>query len=58
MLQTITDCGFIVGYLDSFIDDQQINIIMEYCQHGDLLSYIKKQNGKPFVENFVWKVFI
>jgi NIMA (never in mitosis gene a)-related kinase len=31
---------------------------MEYCQHHDLCSYIKKQNGKPFVENFIWKVFI
>ena len=52
------DCHFIVGYFDSFIVDTQINIVMEYCQHGDLNSYIKKQNGKNFVENFIWKVFI
>jgi len=31
---------------------------MEYCQHGDLNTYIKKQNGKGFVDNFIWKVFI
>ena len=52
------DSHFIVGYFDSFIVDTQINIIMDYCQHHDLCSYIKKQNGKSFVENFVWKVFI
>jgi serine/threonine protein kinase len=33
---------FVVGYLDSFIEDTRINIIMEYCSAGDLQSYIKK----------------
>ena len=52
------DSHFIVGYHDSFIDDTRINIIMEYCQHGDLSTYIKKQNGKHLIDNFIWKVFI
>lgn len=52
------DSHFIVGYMDSFIDDTSINIIMEYCQHGDLSTCIKKQNGRPFAANFIWKVFI
>jgi NIMA (never in mitosis gene a)-related kinase len=52
------DSQFIVGYFDSFIEDTKINIIMEYCQNGDLQSYLKRQNGKPLVENFIWKVFI
>lgn len=30
------DSPYIVGYLDSFIEDTNINIIMEFCQHGDL----------------------
>lgn len=25
------DSHFIVGYLDSFIEDSKINIVMEYC---------------------------
>ena len=33
---------FIVGYLDSFIDDQKINIVIEYCPLGDLNSAIIK----------------
>lgn len=31
-----------VGYYDSFIDGTTINIIQEYCQHGDLNTYIRK----------------
>jgi serine/threonine protein kinase len=33
---------YIVGYLDAFIEDTKINIIMEFCQNGDLNTYIKK----------------
>ena len=49
---------FIVGYYDSFIEGSKINIIMEYCPHGDLCNYLKKQNGKPLIDNFIWKAFI
>lgn len=52
------DCAYICGYFDSFIVDSQINIVMEYCSHHDLCSLITRQNGKSFVENFIWKVFI
>jgi len=31
LLASLVDCNFIVGYYDSFIEDTQINIIMEYC---------------------------
>jgi NIMA (never in mitosis gene a)-related kinase len=49
---------YIVTYYDSFIENTMINIIMEYCQHGDLQSFIKRQNGKPLIENMIWKIFI
>ena len=52
------DSHFMVGYYDSFITEQTICIIMEYCQHGDLCHAIKKQKGKYFPNNFLWKVFI
>lgn len=52
------DSHFVVGYFDSFIEGSCINIVMEYCEHGDLFNYVIKQNGKPFVDNFIWKVFI
>jgi len=37
-----TDSPFIVGYIDSFIDEQKINIVIEYCPMGDLNSLIEK----------------
>lgn len=36
------DSHYIVGYYDSFIQESTINIIMEFCPHGDLNTYIKK----------------
>lgn len=51
---------YIVGYFDSFIENQMINIVLEYCPYGDLNSLVAKQKqlNKPFVENIVWKIFI
>ena len=56
----LLDSPYIVGYYDSFIDDQRINIVLEYCPLRDLNSVIEKQKmtGKPFVENNIWKIFI
>ena len=54
------DSPYIVGYFDSFIDNQKINIILEYCAFGDLNSLVCKQKtlNKPFVDNIIWKIFI
>jgi serine/threonine protein kinase len=52
------DSAFIVGYLDSFIEDTKINIIMEFCQNGDLQTFIKRQHNKLLTENLIWKCFI
>lgn len=59
------DSPFIVGYIDSFLDDSRINIVIEYCPYGDLCSLINKQKTlckgnviKPFSENMIWKIFI
>ena len=52
------DCGAIVRYYDSFIENDDLNLVLEYCAHSDLCQHIKKQNGKSFNENFIWKVFI
>jgi len=37
---------FIVQYVDSFIEDSALVIIMEYCSEGDLSSHIKKKKAK------------
>ena len=54
-------CKYIVKYYGSFIDeDYNLNIIMEYCDSGDLNSFIcnlKKEN-KYLTEKEIWFYFI
>ena len=52
------DSHFMCGYYDSFITELTICIVMQYCQNGDLCTAIKNKSGKPFANNFLWKVFI
>ena len=54
-------CKFIVKYLDSFVDsDNNLNIIMEYCDSGDLNSLIcnLKKSHKYLSEEEIWNFFI
>lgn len=60
------DSPFIVKYFDSFIqNNKKVNILMEYCEHGDLHSLLKKRKHpqdeskhKYLSENRVWSFFI
>ena len=36
-------CQYVVRYYDSFVKKDSINIIMEYCECGDVGKYLKKQ---------------
>ena len=36
---------YIVEFVDSFQDENKLNIIMEYCENGDLGILLKKQMG-------------
>ena len=54
---------YVVKYYESFTMSQNIYIVMEYCEKGDLCTYMterlknKKQNCY-FTEDFIWKLFI
>ena len=55
------NCKYIVKYYDSFIDSEfNLNIIMEYCDNGDLNTYIqnRKKIKKYLSENEIWNFFI
>ena len=42
----------IVAYKDSFVDrEQYLNIVMIYCDGGDIYSKIKSSKGKNFPED-------
>ena len=54
---------YIVKYYESFNMSQNIYIIMEYCEKGDLCTYMaeRQKNKKKnyyFNEDFIWKLFI
>eukprot|EP00742_Colponemidia_sp_Colp-10_P008403 GILJ01009101.1.p1 GENE.GILJ01009101.1~~GILJ01009101.1.p1 ORF type:complete len:734 (-),score=131.27 GILJ01009101.1:1291-3492(-) len=52
------DCPYIVKYFDSFLENDNLNIVMEYCERGDLNGLLKGQNGKPLPEARIWKFYI
>lgn len=57
---------YIVKYFDSFVQlEKKVNIVMEYCEHGDLHKLLKKRKDptdeskhKYLNENKVWNFFI
>lgn len=51
---------FVVKYLESFLIDNSLNIVMEYCDAGDLSIYLNnfKKTGKYLPEEKIWKIFI
>ena len=51
-------CQYVVRYYDSFVKKDSINIIMEYCECGDIGKYLKKQMNRPLDEDKIWKFFI
>ncbi|XP_067301236.1 serine/threonine-protein kinase Nek5 isoform X2 [Pseudorasbora parva] len=50
----------IVKFYKSFYDRNNLYILMEYCDAGDLMNRIKMQRGKPFTEQQIvdWLVQI
>ena len=42
---------YIVKYYESFLEDDNLNIVMEYCDNGDLCNYLNKQKNKSKNEN-------
>lgn len=52
----------IIKYLDHFIDKStfEISIITEYCEGGDLESFLSmaKKNGSVIPEESIWKIFM
>lgn len=49
---------YIVKYYESFIDRSNLNIIMEFCENGDLDLFIRKQGNRLLPERRIWKIFI
>ena len=48
----------IIQFYESFIEDKNLYIVMEYCEKSDLNSYINdcKNKDEKIPEEFIWKV--
>ena len=51
---------YVVKYYDSFEEEGKLNIIMEYCDKGDLNDFIEKQKKTKYLlnEDIIWRIFI
>ena len=51
---------YVVKYYDSFEENNRLNIVMEYCDGGDLAEFINnnKKTNRLLKEDLVWKLFI
>jgi NIMA (never in mitosis gene a)-related kinase 1/4/5 len=63
------DSSYVVRYYDSFFDDENLNIVMEWAQKGTLCDRFKvigfvyllssqRQKGRLLPEEIVWKYFL
>ena len=51
---------YIVRYYDSFEENNFLNIVMEYCDGGDLNEFITKNKQTKILlkENIIWNIFL
>ena len=40
------ESDYVVRYYDSFMDEESLHIVMEYCNRGDLQSVVKRAKDK------------
>ena len=52
--------NFVVKYYDSFEENNNLNIVMEYCDGGDLSDFIEKNKKTKILlkEDLIWELFI
>ena len=49
---------FVVKFIESFEENNCFNIVMEYCEGGDLEKFLLDRKKIPLNDNFIWKLFI
>ena len=49
---------YVVKFIESFEENNFYNIVMEYCEGGDLEKFLEERKKIPLNDNFIWKLFI
>uniref|UniRef100_A0A7S4BXW9 non-specific serine/threonine protein kinase n=2 Tax=Chrysotila carterae TaxID=13221 RepID=A0A7S4BXW9_CHRCT len=59
LLQTLPSHASIIQYIDSFIENNELYIVFEWAEHGDLRRLLRKasEEGTPLSESQVWRFF-
>ena len=52
--------NYIVRYYESFEENNNLNIVMEYCDRGDLSQFINKNKKTRYLlkEDLIWSIFL
>ena len=52
--------NYVVKYYDSFEEQNNLNIVMEYCDGGDLYQFLEEKKKKKIIlkEDLIWELFI
>lgn len=48
----------VIHFIDSFVHNHSLIIVMEYAKGGDLGKFIKKRMGEMIQEDLVWNIFL
>ena len=56
-LLSLIKSNYVVKYYESFLEGEDLNIVMEYCDGGDLCKFLSLQK-KPLKEDLIWQIFI
>lgn len=56
-LLSVLNNEYVVKYYESFCQKNQLCIIMEYCENGDLYNFLKSRS-KLLEEDVIWRFFI
>ena len=57
---SLINSKYVVKYRESFVEGEDLDIVMEYCDNGDLCNFLKKKKkkGLPLEEDLIWQIFI
>ena len=59
-LLSLINSIYVVKYYDSFEENKYLNIVMEYCDGGDLSEFIQRNKETHFLlkEDLIWNIFL
>ena len=57
---SLINSKYVVKYRESFYEGEDLDIVMEYCDNGDLNDFLERHKLTKHLlpENLVWKIFI